>query len=116
MTMPDLDLDAIEARAAAATDGPWLPPIGSGDVGYVWRSDDGHFQVAIACDGNEEANAVFIAHARTDIPALVAEVRRLRQVMSEAHRALQYDADGAPSIVAALHWLEPHNYDQDPQA
>ena len=29
-------------------------------------------------DGDREANAAFIAHAREDVPALVAEVRRLR--------------------------------------
>lgn len=53
----ELDLDVIEARAAAAVPG-WSRP------GWSRRA---------------YADAAFIAHARTDIPALVAEVRRLRE-------------------------------------
>jgi hypothetical protein len=51
-----IDLDAIEARANAATPGPWKE--GSNDV-YSVR------------------NAAFIAAARTDVPALIARVREL---------------------------------------
>lgn len=91
--MIDLDLDAIEARANAATDGPWL--------GYDERSDlreenpdvnpmwvvahmepDGVNWVRDIADigGGEqdEADAEFIAHARTDVPALVAALREAR--------------------------------------
>lgn len=77
-----LDVDAIEARANAATPGPWklwgmtvmTDRHGTGDVADC---DD----IAFTADpdrGLRTFNADFIAHAREDIPALVAEVRRLR--------------------------------------
>lgn len=83
---PDLDLDAIEARANAATPGPWhddheqfegkeLPCVAVGDFGWVCAG-----QNVPAYDEDSEqgkADAEFIAHARADVPALVARVRQL---------------------------------------
>jgi len=80
-----LDLDAIEARAKAATPGPWnyehdtelekgcrcgscLEPID----GRMIVESRKHDMVAVA-------DARFIAHAREDVPALIAELRRLRE-------------------------------------
>lgn len=74
-----LDLDTIEARANAATEGPWMfgtkkatyrPAIGHPDGlgGLVAHID--------AIDMNE-TDAEFIAASRTDVPALVARVREL---------------------------------------
>lgn len=67
-----LDLDEIEARCLAATDGPWRAEFdtvmtdaalgGTRDVATCWS----------------DADAEFIARARTDLPLLLAEVRRLR--------------------------------------
>ncbi|MFE9448332.1 hypothetical protein [Streptomyces sp. NPDC006739] len=81
MTQP-LDLDQIEARAAAATPGPWTTDgweIYQGDgnsapdlmawVGETCRADD--------YDGSRN-DAAFIAHAREDVAAMAAEIRRLR--------------------------------------
>ena len=94
--MTEDELAAAEARAAAATPGPWERcDAGTWQHGryrrtevFVRRPDD---DVAIASDildpeSDEvsDANADFIAHARTDVPALVAEVRRLRAVVDEA--------------------------------
>lgn len=81
--MTPAELDEIEARAAAATPGPWRP--GTSEKGSVFSP------FALALEGpNGERNllrlnpnfrvvedAVFIAAARADVPALVAEVRRL---------------------------------------
>ena len=101
--MVAIDLEAIEARANAATPGSWRvgrvettkvycrwpwgmagpslgervvltmnahhPEPGGADTG--WHGDDPQWA------WNEDA--IFIAHAREDIPALVAEVRRLRE-------------------------------------
>ena len=65
-------LDAIKARAEVATDGPWLVPIGVMEsYGYALiTSMKGELvaEVDILHDGE------FIAHARQDIPALVAAV------------------------------------------
>lgn len=87
-------LAEIEARAAAATPGPWEVAEAGGPRGtdeYFVRmgEDDAYSDVAIAADifdpiYNEisQANASFIAHARADVPALVAEVRRLQEVIN----------------------------------
>ena len=85
-----LDLEAIKARAEAATKGPWgareLPQMvrganatlhsahGTGEVWSVEFSPEIGSTVSIS-------DAEFIAHARTDIPALIAEVERLRGIV-----------------------------------
>ena len=91
-----LDLDAIEARAEAATPGPWTARLrddmweindGSGSnfvsiVESCWLPDD--------CDAGQYGgipdvdDARFIAHAHADIPALVAELRAAREVVEAA--------------------------------
>lgn len=64
----DLDLDAIKARYEAATEGPWDRCNTSVDA-------SGPGRIAAHVD---QPDAEFIAYARTDVPALVAEVERLR--------------------------------------
>lgn len=107
-----LNLDAIEARANAATDGPWdvlaHAHLASGcrclscdepAVGWTvdhptamdcedivaGRSGDGETNAfgrpLSHCDSGpllSYADADFAAHARSDVPALIAEIRRLR--------------------------------------
>lgn len=61
-------LDKIEARANAATEGPWNV--------FVGRIDHpGRSLVAVAYDVVCDEDADFIAHARTDVPALVEALR-----------------------------------------
>jgi chromosome segregation ATPase len=60
-----LDLDGMRDRADAATEGPW--PVSrflASDLLPFWRQD-----------------AEFLAHAREDIPALLAEVDHLNRVV-----------------------------------
>lgn len=90
--MPDLDLDAIEARAQAATPGPWhvaAPPWNPAEPYVITGNEDlssGTVVVDMFGVGgdpddpkvNREANLAFIAHARADVPALLADVKRLR--------------------------------------
>lgn len=63
-------LAEIKARAEAATEGSWL------NVGLVVCSTTTHEDVADTVvepvNLQQLANAEFIAHARTDVPALVA--------------------------------------------
>ena len=77
--MDDDELKAIEARADAATVGPWHH-----DNTTLWAcvtSKPGGFGGAIAQSvpindpQRERANAAFIAAARTDVPALAAALR-----------------------------------------
>lgn len=68
--MTEDDLRTIEARANAATPGPWF-----GQSTGVYG--DGFHLVGRAPD-TAATDLEFIAAARADVPALVAEVRRLR--------------------------------------
>jgi hypothetical protein len=102
----EADLTAIEHRADAATHGPWhvrhldddwatsfiavsTKPDSDGSRTARWPAWSGSENVAATLvqtpnhyvaleDGCWEANAEFIAHARSDVPQLLAEVRRLR--------------------------------------
>ncbi len=74
-----IDFDEIEARANAATQGPWT-------ASRSCSIEDAPETVVMAVGGNVancdwDYDAAFIAAARTDVPALVAEVRRLREVI-----------------------------------
>ncbi len=74
--MRRLDLDAIKTRCEAATPGPWTTPAPGPYIFEVEaEDDDGPFNVAKWCSPTD---ARFIAHARTDVPALVAEVEMWR--------------------------------------
>lgn len=89
-----LDLDAIKARADAATEGPW----------WAWDRGVG-FHIAVTFKKNQwgtpsdllpegsrtdigrSEDAKFIAHARADVPALLAEVERLRALADRHEQA-----------------------------
>ncbi|QLJ01493.1 hypothetical protein HZZ00_10975 [Streptomyces sp. NEAU-sy36] len=90
-----LDLDAIQARANAATPGPWFPH--EDWPGRVFAESEFNAHVARVTGSNPEANEQFIAHAREDVPALVAEVRRLRaRTLTESeHNRAWHAIEGA---------------------
>lgn len=84
------ELDAIEARANAATPGPWEAKFPVRDdfeyvrlfsfttyLGSVCNTDMDHEET--------KYNADFIAASRTDVPRLVGEVRRLTAELSDIH-------------------------------
>lgn len=82
----DADLQAIEERANAATPGPWETDSGGCcvyEAAFSTRDDTVLYgpvaQVAISADGTR-ADATFIAHAQSDVPRLIAEIRRLRSL------------------------------------
>jgi rubrerythrin len=86
MTMTYERLLEIEARAALATEGPWDGVISSWSVRTLRGGlDDLICDMSCADAGptgetpgpQTTANQEFIAHARTDVPELLAEVRRL---------------------------------------
>lgn len=87
-------LAEIEARAVAATPGPWIAAArGSGTVGWPVVASTGRSICAInyvhhsaidpavpgdkAFNAESKRNATFIAHARQDIPALLSHARAL---------------------------------------
>lgn len=72
------ELEEIKARAEAATPPPWKVVTSVGGQGrYGWSVPpvalDNEYDVFV----NRE-DAEFIAHSRTDIPKLLAEVERLQ--------------------------------------
>lgn len=90
------DLAAIEARARRASTGPWLAQTELRDgwpvcsTGYCdeddldWGVNTEPMHGDQLGGGSARQNAEFVAACRTDVPALIAEVRRLLAV--EARR------------------------------
>lgn len=65
-------LDEIKARAEAGTSGLWVNPHGAMEkYGYEFINSPSGI---VASKIDNHANAEFIAHARTDVPALVEAV------------------------------------------
>lgn len=103
------ELRAIEDRANEATPGPWVRGKKSWDgtdiatvtgpsveeivqeptTFYAYPS--GSF---VDVDGME-ANLEFIAHARQDVPALVAEVKRLTEILRATRARILIELDDA---------------------
>ena len=103
------ELDEIEARANAATPGPWtydeecgyveVPPCGAIEFKPGWERSV-HFLARVHNNHVEGEDGLgfdgaFIAAARTDVPALIARVRELdaecaalRALLVDAHREL----------------------------
>jgi len=78
-----VDIDAIDARARAATRGPWT--IKRSENSIV-RDSEGlpvYQDIWVADVDVDHENAAFIAASRVDVPALVAEVRRLRREIAD---------------------------------
>jgi hypothetical protein len=76
--LSDERLAEIEKRCAAATPGPWV----QADLWLPWLQWLWS-QARKAWGYTADPDFFFIAHARADAPALVAEVRRLRAVERE---------------------------------
>ena len=74
-------LDAIEARANAATEGPWHRG-GQGGASIILSPE---VYVAQTSGLRWAANADFIAHARQDVPALVSALRAVLALHERTH-------------------------------
>ena len=86
--MTEEELTAIENRATAATPGPWATH-DQGREDYSICRDNGNntccplFERIGPDDGG--IDGAFISAARVDVPALIAEVRRLRAEVAMAY-------------------------------
>lgn len=83
-------LAEIKAREQAATPGPWKVGISA-----LITDANGH---ALFFGEDAKGNADFIAHARTDIPALISEVERLNVIAEQRYQLY----DGALTTIATL--------------
>lgn len=84
-------LDAIQERVDATTDGPWEQcgrgidggPSSLTEVVTLDVECMGYCYGGTGLGVQNEADAEFIAHAREDVPALLAEVERLRAALDQ---------------------------------
>lgn len=87
------ELDEIERRANQATAGPWTQyDRGIGHEVHITGTNDEGYDYSVPINYGHRstfsaADAAFITHARSDVPQLVAEVRKLREV-AELHRKI----------------------------
>lgn len=102
-----LDLDHLESLAAAATEGPWRVTTGLlegrgplrvmvEDPRHVLADERMGYLVATtgkASNSDSAPDAAFIAAARTAVPALCAEVRRLREDKQTAEETVGHLRD-----------------------
>jgi hypothetical protein len=113
--MTNDELEAISTREQRATLGPWTVK----RVQNLYPSDAGDGRTYPAVRGfrcpkaiyeraweQVEHDAVFMAGARSDMPSLVNEVRRLRRRLQEVHlvvaEAVEFQAKVTPKDVLAL--------------
>jgi hypothetical protein len=92
--LTEQQLAEIDARQKAATEGPWTVSEDYSDV----LGPDGEQLASYWDPTSETRNGEFIAHAPEDVPALLAEVRRLRARVTE----LEGPAVEARAALAAL--------------
>lgn len=83
--MTEDQLKEIEARHRRATPGPWVHDLGYGEAnllidGELKASTNSHAKFGAMSDYDIE----FISRAREDVPHLIEEVRRLRNVVERA--------------------------------
>jgi hypothetical protein len=115
--MAELDLDAIRARCNSATPGPWTAVSVNGRksgialVGALALRGTGKpIAVLAGIDvPQRHRDAEFVAHAREDMPALLAEVVRLtaalewaQPVLDAAHAWLRAPGTEAHNLAAAV--------------
>jgi hypothetical protein len=111
VTITEEKLAELEALAAAATPGPWRVSMS----GYSVKSYDADVPIVATPRGGAQAtgkqlehwhaNSDLIAAARDAVPALVAEVRRLREVAadnSQAYVDLETERDQAAALAHEL--------------
>ena len=93
--MTDADITGIESRCAAATPGPWVWDVElpkRAPEGFVELTSGGYYVLTSELDSNgmpfilgSPADFSFVAHSRTDLPRMLAEVQRLRAAIAEHH-------------------------------
>lgn len=98
--LTDEQLQEIEARCEAASDGPWATFPEEHDFIHQGRDKYGRLSASIMMEKEQckfaecsfSWDAVFIAHARTDIPALLAHIRELEAEKAHRERALYFQS------------------------
>lgn len=104
MSITEEDLARLEALAQAATQGP---------LTVEWRRACEHYILgpfgAVFAVAETGCDAAFIAAARNAVPALVAEVRRLRRLHAAMNRTVSEAIKDAESALADRDALRAEN-------
>jgi len=76
-----MDLDKLEKLCRETTKGPWYIENLYSKSHYpeIFKKKDGHWQ-SIACEVRKDADAIFIAEARTALPELIERVREVEDI------------------------------------
>jgi hypothetical protein len=91
--LTDQELDVIESRCSATTPAPWTSYWEGrdmyGDASFIMQHLDGQqrdlyltFDYSPRQEARNPADQYFIAHAREDPPRVLAEDRRLKQLVT----------------------------------
>lgn len=99
-----IDIDAIEARANAATPGPWHCD-SDGNITQTAHVTRDVWFIPMNVEDSQ-----FAAAARTDVPALIARVRELEAENSLLQHALKASAKRAEDINESLRRAGVNNY------
>jgi hypothetical protein len=78
-----------EYEAAPDEDGDWICNVDPNEVFFLCPGLTGAYPVGVAFN-REVEDTEFIAHARTDVPALLAEVELLRADNERQARSIQH--------------------------
>lgn len=85
--MTEEELASIRQRCEKATSGPWVSFIEgcghSGGSNFIMTGNSNKRGEDIELTGVTNSDQDFIAHARQDIPRLLAEIERLRRHLSK---------------------------------
>ena len=112
------EIEAIRKRAEKATEGPWewvacdelheteMPELGNGKESIMSFGDREMYYPTEGTPPNTE-DAEFIAHARTDIPKLLAEIDRLNELIDKAEGLLS----DAHDLLDDVHCYETEVYE-----
>ncbi|MWP61692.1 hypothetical protein [Gilliamella sp. Pas-s25] len=83
----DDELKLIQMRCNNATKGPWVSYVEDRDHtsggNFIMTGDNNNRGEDIELIGATIADQEFIAHARQDIPRLINEIRRLKQLLTD---------------------------------
>lgn len=113
--MTNAELQAIRERAEAAYPGPWLLESNWGvpsDDACEIRSLDDEFRI-YGEGGHTHEDAVFIANARTDIPALLDEIAQLRAALAVYADKKNWDVIHSSGGYVCVEWTNG-NEDRSP--
>ena len=85
IALTDKEITEIRKRCDAASTGPWVSYIEGRDhtsgSDFIMIGENDNRGEDIELTGATTADQDFIAHARQDIPALLAEIERLKNIL-----------------------------------